>query len=50
MGTKKSDFYTYCKKCKYKDLDEVLDPCNECLDIGAIEGTRVPLKFEPKED
>ena len=25
------DFKKYCKTCIYNDLDEVKDPCNECL-------------------
>lgn len=24
-------FDQYCKTCKHKDVDEVKDPCNECL-------------------
>lgn len=38
----------YCPKCKYEKLDERLDPCNECLDYGAREGTDIPMKFEEK--
>lgn len=28
---KEVDFATYCKTCKYKDVDDVKDPCNDCL-------------------
>lgn len=42
-------FDVYCLKCKYNKLDERLDPCNECLDYGAREGTEVPMKFEEKD-
>ena len=40
----------YCPKCKYEKLDERLDPCNECLDYGAREGTEIPMKFEEKDE
>ena len=41
-------FDVYCPKCKHEKLDERLDPCNECLDYGAREGTEIPMKFEEK--
>lgn len=50
MNQKEVYFAEYCSKCKYKDLDEKFDPCNECLDVGAREDTHKPLYFEPKED
>ena len=28
---KEVDFKTYCKTCEYKDLEEKIDPCNDCL-------------------
>lgn len=43
-------FDIWCAKCKYKDLDEKYDPCNDCLDEGGREGTIKPLYFEKKED
>lgn len=39
-------FNKYCKTCKHKDLEEVKDPCNECLEYGMREGTEKPLYFE----
>lgn len=42
-------FWHYCNHCKYADLPEAKDPCNECLEIGAREGTEVPEKFEEAE-
>lgn len=30
-GMKEVYFDQYCKKCKYSDLDEAEDPCDECL-------------------
>lgn len=28
------DFEKYCKTCRYKDINEWEDPCNECLEHG----------------
>ena len=39
-------FDIYCKTCKYKDRDEHLDPCNECLANGRGENTRKPMYWE----
>ena len=52
MNTNRKEvrFDIWCAKCKYKDLDEKHDPCNECLDEGGREETTKPLYFEQKED
>ena len=42
------EFATYCDHCKHYDLSEVKDPCNECLEYGMRNETRVPLHFENK--
>lgn len=42
-------FNKYCKTCKYGELSEVKDPCNECLEYGMREGTEKPLYFEEKK-
>ena len=39
-------FDKYCETCKYKDLDEVKDPCNDCLTVGMREETEVPEFYE----
>lgn len=39
-------FDKYCETCKYKDLDEVKDPCNDCLAVGMREETEVPEFYE----
>ena len=39
------DFKTYCAKCKYRDKKEFEDPCNECMEVGMREQTRVPEKY-----
>lgn len=41
-------FDRYCKLCKHKDLDEKMDPCNECLEVPAREGSVKPEHYEPK--
>lgn len=35
----------YCNRCKY-DSTEKGEPCNECLEVFAREGTEKPLNFE----
>lgn len=42
-------FNEYCKSCKYKDVDDVKDPCNECLDEPINLHSHKPVKYEPKE-
>lgn len=39
-------FNEYCDKCKYKDVDETEDPCNECLTHPANWCSHKPVKFE----
>lgn len=39
-------FDVYCQHCKYYGLDAEYDPCNECLGIGAREGSHRPEYFE----
>lgn len=43
-------FNVYCKKCKHEDKAGHEDPCNDCLAVGAREGTHKPEKFEEKEE
>ena len=42
-------FHKYCEKCKYKDVDDVKDPCNECLDEPANLYSHKPVKFVSME-
>lgn len=42
------EFNKYCEKCKYGHLDEKYDPCNECLDYGYRQDSRIPKFFEEK--
>lgn len=39
-------FDVYCPQCKYKDVEEIEDPCNECLTYPANENSHKPIKFE----
>ena len=41
-------FDIYCQSCKYGPLNEVQDPCNECLEVYVREGTMEPDKYEKK--
>lgn len=43
------DFGKYCKTCEYRDLDEWLDPCNECLDNPVNEHSKKPINYEEDE-
>ena len=39
-------FSDYCPTCKYKDVNEQEDPCNECLIYFARENSHKPEKYE----
>lgn len=39
-------FDKYCETCKYKELDEVKDPCNDCLVFGMREESEKPEYYE----
>lgn len=41
-------FNLYCDSCKYKDLDESHDPCDECLENGANLYSHKPVKWKEK--
>ena len=43
-------FHEYCEKCEYKDIDEVKDPCNECLSEPANLYSHKPVKFKEKNE
>lgn len=43
-------FDEYCPKCKYRDLDERLDPCNECLEFGSCSNSHEPFNYEEGEN
>lgn len=43
---KEVNFMKYCIDCKYSSLNERMDPCNWCLEIGMREDTEKPEFFE----
>jgi hypothetical protein len=36
----------YCSKCKYRDVEESEEPCNECLEYCSNWNSHKPLLFE----
>ena len=42
-------FDIWCKKCIYKDQEETLDPCNDCLDAPYNQNTSKPVNFKEAE-
>lgn len=47
---KEVDFAKYCKKCKYSEIDDVKDPCNECLAEPQNLHSSKPVKWEGDGD
>lgn len=44
-------FNEYCHKCKYEEVTDTEEPCNECLTCGAREDSHKPINFkEAKEE
>ena len=43
------NFEKYCKTCKYKDVKEVKDPCNECLDNPVNDHSEKPVMYKEDE-
>lgn len=39
-------FHEYCKTCKYRDVPDVKDPCNECLDHPASLHSHKPVMWK----
>lgn len=39
-------FYEYCKSCKYKNVLETEEPCNECLTNPENLYSHRPVKWE----
>ena len=40
-------FHEYCKTCKHKDLPDVNDPCNECLEYPVNLYSHRPINWKP---
>lgn len=39
-------FHNYCKDCKYKNVDDMDEPCNECLEEPINLYSHKPVKWE----
>lgn len=50
MSSKEVYFNIYCPKCKYADVYEGDDPCNDCLANGMNDDSHKPIRFKPKEE
>ena len=46
---KEVDFRKYCKLCKYRDVDDVKDPCNDCLGEPTNLNSCKPVYYEEDE-
>lgn len=42
-------FNEYCSTCKYSDVDDVKDPCNECLGEPANLHSHKPVYYVADE-
>ena len=47
--TKEVNYYAYCDKCEYFEVDEGDDPCNECLTYFMNIDSHVPVNFKEKK-
>ena len=42
-------FHEYCKTCKYENVDEVDDPCDECMENPINLYSHKPVNWEAKD-
>ena len=45
---KEVEFWKYCEKCKHYEVEDVKDPCNDCLDETVNLHSTKPVYFEEK--
>lgn len=45
---KEVEFWKYCEKCKHYGVEDIKDPCNDCLDEPANLHSTKPVYFEEK--
>jgi hypothetical protein len=45
---KEVEFWKYCEKCKHYEVEDVKDPCNDCLDEPVNLHSTKPVYFEEK--
>ena len=48
--TKEVNFRLYCPMCKYYDLKETEEPCNECLAQGYNWDSHKPINYKEKDN
>lgn len=48
-GEKFVNFRLYCPKCKYYDLKQDEEPCNECLENPTNQYSTKPVMYKEKE-
>ncbi len=41
------DFHKYCPKCKHWGIEDIMDPCNECLGEPCNKNSEKPVYYEP---
>lgn len=42
-------FHQYCGTCKHESVDDIKDPCNECLGYPYNLHSHKPVKWEEKK-
>ena len=47
-GYKEVECWKYCEKCKHYEVEDVKDPCNDCLDEPVNLHSTKPVYFEEK--
>ena len=45
---KEVEFWKYCEKCKHYEVEDVKDPCNDCLAEPMNLHSTKPVYFEEK--
>jgi hypothetical protein len=49
-GFKEVYFHNFCKSCKHCNVEDVDDPCNECLEEPINLYSHKPVKYEEDEN
>ena len=39
----------WCSKCKHEKVNDINEPCNECLDYPTNTNSKQPMRFEQKD-
>lgn len=43
------DFKKYCETCKHRNVKEIKDPCNDCLDNPVNTNSHKPIYYEEEK-